>query len=414
LLTGEGMGVDGGYNIAQSIGFIALYAILKNDPRIRQIAADLLKEHYLFVYPNGSIDNSWGTRSYKWTYESGTKTAPGVYFSFALLADLDTTFNAAGLKCLEYLNKSMKDGWIAYGPHAKNHESCSPPCNYSTFARAQSIALSIEYGSMTSAKSSFPALESNWYKFFPTINVAVVKTDKIMATVSAYGQIGRYSRASVCRGGSISNLWYEGFGENGFLQSSSTASYQRIEAMHMPNEKDLLPLTPRIEFKVDSTSFSNIFEANATMKVEKELDNICVKTNGTMQTINGDKSDVNYSLTHRFYSSRVTKEITVQGRTHQEFSIIEPIVNDPGSTFYLKNDSTVTIKTKDSKTHWELKVTNSTVPFKITLGTDSEKYWCPFPAIEAIPIIISFKTVSNSAQTIKICLGMTDDKTDTK
>ena len=55
LLGGEGMGVDEGYDIAQSIGYMALYAILRNDMHIKQIAADLLKNHYLFVYPNGSI-----------------------------------------------------------------------------------------------------------------------------------------------------------------------------------------------------------------------------------------------------------------------------------------------------------------------------------------------------------------------
>jgi hypothetical protein len=414
LLTGEGMGVDGGYNIAQSIGFIALYAILKNDPRIRQIAADLLKAHYLFVYPNGSVDNSWGTRSFKWSYESGTKTAPGVYFSFALLADMDPKFDAAGLKCLEYLNqKCMNDGWIVYGPHAKNHESGSPPCNYSTFARAQSIALAIEYGAKPAAKATFPAQENNWYKFFPDMNVAVIRTDKIMATVSAYGEIRRYPRPSVCRGGSISNLWYKGFGENGFMQSSSTASYQRIEGMHMPIEKDLLPLTPRIECNVDSNYFSNIFEDVAMMNIDKESDNVKVSTAGNMKTTNGTKSKVNYNLTHRFYADYLTKELTVKGES-QEFRLIEPIVNDPGTTFHLKNDSTVIIKTRASKAEWELKVTSSTVPFRISLGTDSEKYWCPFPAVEAFPIIISFKTVSNSAQTIKICLGMTDDKTDTK
>ncbi|MCX6322503.1 MAG: hypothetical protein NTX93_11985 [Bacteroidia bacterium] len=409
LLSGEGMGVDEGYDIAQSIGYIALYGILKNDFRIKQIAADLLKTHYLFVYPNGSVDNSWGTRSYKWSYESGTKTAPGVYFSFALLAEMDPKFNTAGLKCLKYLNqKCIRDGWISYGPHAKNHKTSSPPCNYSTFARAQSLALAIEYGAKAKIKEPFPVQEQNWYKFFPDIKVAVIRTDKIMATVSAYGEIGRYPRESVCRGGSISNLWYEGFGENGFMQSSSTSSYKRIEPMHMPNEKDLLPLTARIEFNIDSSYYSNIFEAKATMNVVKEADNIRVTTTGNMQSINGYKSKVNYSLTNRFYDSYLTKEITVKGNS-QAFRIIEPIVKDQGSTFYLKNDSTVIIKTTSSKTEWELKITNSTISYKLTLGTDTEKYWCPFPAVEAYPIIISFNTVSEAAQTIKIYLGKKTD-----
>jgi hypothetical protein len=405
FLVGEGMGVDEGYNMAQSIGYIALYAILKNDLRIKQIAADMLKTHYLFVYPNGSVDNSWGTRSFKWSYESGTKTAPGVYFSFALLADMDQKFNAAGLKCLEYLNNEcMHDGMISYGPHAANHTSSSPPCNYSTFARAQSIALAIEYGVKPTAKATYPALETNWFRFFPDIKVAVVRTEKLMATVSAYGEIRRYPRASVCRGGSISNLWYEGFGKNGYMQSSSTASYQRIEALHMPIENDLLPLTPRIEFNIDSAYYTNIFEDAASMNASKETDNIKVSTSGEMKSINGTKSNVNYSLTHRFYSDYLTKEITVSGKS-QSFRIIEPIVDDPGTTFSLQNDSTVFIKTASSKSVWELRITQSTVPFRIELGLDSEKYWCPFPGIDAFPITIKFNTISDVPQTIKIRLG---------
>ncbi len=405
LLTGEGNGVDEGYNIAQSIGYIALYGIMRNETHIKQIAAELLRTHYLFIYPNGSVDNSWGTRSFKWSYESGTKTAPGVYFSFALLADMDPKFNTASLKCLEYLNqRCIRNGWIDYGPHSIKHETSSSPCNYSTFARAQSLALAIEYGAKTNLKEPFPAQKHNWYKFFPEINVAVIRTENIMATVSGYGEIGRYPRESVCRGGSISNLWFEGFGENGFLQSSSTASYKRIEAMHMPIEKDVLPLTPRIEFNDNSSYFSNIFEADARMIVEKKSDNISVASSGTMQTINGTKSKTEYVLTNSFYDTYVIKEIIVRGK-NQSFKIIEPIVDDPGTSFSLKNDSTVIIKPSSSETEWELKILKSTVPYKITMGIDKEKYWCPFPAVEAYPIIISFKTESPDAQSLKIYLG---------
>jgi len=185
------------------------------------------------------------------------------------------------------------------------------------------------------------------------------------------------------------------------LQTSSTASYQRIEAQHMPVENNLLPLTPRIEFSKDSSWYSNIFEDAANMSADKEADHIKVSTSGEMKTINGAKSKVIYNLTHRFYADNLTKEITVKGEG-QTFRLIEPIVNDPGTKFHLKNDSTVIIKTSTSKTEWELKVINSTVPFKITLGTDSKKYWCPFPAVEAYPVIISFNTVSEAPQTIKI------------
>ena len=85
FITGEGSGVDLGYNIAQSIGYIAMYGLILPSTTHVDRAASLLKTHEYFMYPNGAIDNSWGTRTYKWTLESGTKTAPGVYFSFALI-----------------------------------------------------------------------------------------------------------------------------------------------------------------------------------------------------------------------------------------------------------------------------------------------------------------------------------------
>lgn len=405
LLVGEGMGVDQGYNMAQSIGYIALYGILTNNNKVKQKAADLLKEHYLFVYPNGSVDNSWGTRSFKWNYESGTKTAPGVYFSFALLTDIDPSFSAAGLKCLEYLNEScIRDGFIVYGPQAANHTSSSPPCNYPTFARAQSLALAVEYGTKTNNKVVFPALTTNWFKFFSDTKVTVVRTEKIMATVSAYGEIRRYSRPSVCRGGSITNLWMEGFGKQGYMETSSTSDYQRIEAQHMPVEGDLLPLTPRIEFTTDSAIFSNIWEDKASMNAKKENDYIGVSVSGKMTSKKGTSSAISYKLVHRFYANFLTKEFTVSG-LRGVFRIVEPIVNDPGNSFKLKNDSTVFIETTSPKAEWELSIINSSVPCHISLGNEAAKYWCPFPGVEAYPVIISFETQSDAPQTVTISLG---------
>jgi hypothetical protein len=109
LLTGEGNGVDLGYNIAQSIGYIAMYGLMLPSPTHVQRAADLLKAHQYFMYPGGAIDNSWGTRSFKWNLESGTKTAPGVFFSFALLADKDPSFQRGAQLALSYLHEHGQD-----------------------------------------------------------------------------------------------------------------------------------------------------------------------------------------------------------------------------------------------------------------------------------------------------------------
>jgi hypothetical protein len=406
LLTGEGKGVDQGYDMAQSIGYVALYAILKNSAAIKQRAVDMLHAHYRFVYPNGSVDNSWGTRSFKWGYESGTKTAPGVYFSFALLADADPTFNAAGLACLDFLRTKCinSSGWIVYGPHALKHTTSTPPCNYQTFARAQSIALSIEYGPNVTSTAPFPGQVVNWYTYYSTIKVAVVRTQKIMATVSSYGQIGTYSRSTVPKGGSVCNLWYEGFGDNGFLQSSSATDYTRTEAMHMPIESVTpVTLTPRVESTMGGTYYTNLYETGASMNVVKNADNVSVTSSGKLVSQAGGSSAAGFSIVNRFYATSVKKEITVSGAA-SSYKIIEPFIRDPGTVFARTSASTVTV-TPASGAVWTVRVDSaSTVPYALTIGTDSARYWCPFPGIEGYPVIISFTTASTAAQTISLSI----------
>jgi hypothetical protein len=415
FLSGEGGGVDEGYNLAQSIGYLALYGILKKDSGIIGKAAQLLSAHAAFVYPNGSVDNSWGTRSFKWNYESGTKTAPGVYFSFALLASRDPSFEAIGLQCLDYLNRfALVDNWIVYGPHATKHAESSPPCNYSTFARAQSLALAIEFGKPPSASIKHRAAARSSIHFYPEMKVAVFRSPKMMATVSGNGQISNYSRESVCRGGSISNLWMEGFGRTGFVQASSSASYKRIEALHMPLESNLEPLTPRIEFTRDSVCFSNIFEDSLAMTVSTLAqdhliagattirDSISrVVAKGILKNIKGVKSGILYTLTHDFYEDSIVKTYEVSGGV-QAFSIIEPIIKDRVSVFQ-KTGNVVQITTSNGSL-WKLDAMSSDVPVTISLGKDAQKYWAPFPGVEAFPIVISFVTPDAQAHQVKVTL----------
>ena len=123
---------------------------------------------------------------------------------------------------------------------------------------------------------------------------------------------------------------------------------------------------------------------------------------GNLYSSKGEKSSNTFQITHTFFNDYLTKEYTISG-PNQVFRIIEPIVKDSGTSFILENDHTVLIKTATNKT-WELKIIHNTVPFKITLGTDSKKYWCPFPGIDAYPFIISFSNISEMPQTIKISL----------
>jgi hypothetical protein len=397
FITGEGNGVDLGYNLAQTIGYLALYGHLTSDVALRRRTADLLRVHSYFVYPNGTVDNSWGTRSFKWTYESGTKTAPGVYFTFALLQDEDATFAPAGRLCLDYLiHHDLSHGFVTYGSDAPSHASTEPPCLYGTFARAQSLALAIAYAppaATNSGATTLPAQRTNWFKFFPTTKVTLVRTPSMMATISAYGEAKRYGRGQVPRGGSITNLWIDGFGPLGMAQAASVTLYKREEPAHMPVESALLPLTPRIETTINGVYYANLFETDAQMTAEQKDGFVEVKTTGELRSADGRSSGVAFELTHQFYPRSIKKIFKLQSAKSIDVRVVEPFVKHAGMHVVAAGDRAVAIMS-GQEGGWRLAVGPTSTPVELRLGADAEKYWCPFPSVECIPVVASFSAGS--------------------
>lgn len=77
--------VDLGYNVEESLPSLALYSLLTGDEPIEQLVVTALKTHMEFQLPDGSWDNSWGTRNYKWSWW-GSRTSDGGHPGFLLMA----------------------------------------------------------------------------------------------------------------------------------------------------------------------------------------------------------------------------------------------------------------------------------------------------------------------------------------
>jgi hypothetical protein len=407
FLEGEGDGVDLGYNLAQSIGFIAMYGLLAGSPMHVQAAARLLETHAHFMYPGGAVDNSWGTRSYKWMLESGTKTAPGIHFTYGLLAHVDPAFNRGAQLALAFGREQFlaPEGWIIYGPHASKHPGSNPPSNYPTFARAQSIATVVELGTESAGLAPIPAEKKNWLRTWPSIRTAVLRTDQVMATVSAYRANGRYPRESVVRGGSVTALWFEGYGPTGFLQASSATRYTRVEAKHMPTEGPLLPLTPRIETTAGAYAAS-VLDEQATLTASSGAApvDIVVTTAGVLRTIAGASSGTTFRWTHRFAASAYTKEVEVSSA--RGLQIVEPFIDLPGNQYTTPTADTFRIETAAGGA-WELKVEASSGPTHLEAGKDRAQYWCPFPGLEAYPLAIVFDGDTPGPRTVRYTVRRT-------
>ena len=388
FIVGEGKGVDLGYNIAQTIGFIAWYGILQDDPAAVDLAASVLKTHLYFMYPNGAIDNSWGTRSFKWTLESGSKTAPGVHFSFGLLADRDPAIARGAALALDWLQNHALDAEnrVVYGPHAYLHENSNPPSNYQTFARAQSIATAVEFGPKPMPAGPIPAEKYNWVQLFSTIETAVLRTERVMATLSSYANNERYPLETAVRGGSATVVWFEGYGPDGFLQVSSQTEYQRIETRHMPKGIEPMPLTPRIE-TTGGAYQTNLFDPGAVLAVADSTEAIEVISSGALRDKDG-AAGPSFEWTHSFHKDRYSK--TVEIASAAGVRIVEPFVDNPGNSYAQEGDDTFVITTEDGG-QWQLKIESGSVPYSLSHGEQRDRYYHPFPGFNAYPLIIQLE-----------------------
>jgi len=267
FLTGEGgrnhedkYGVDLGYNMEMSLWGLAYYARTTGDKEVEEAVRQSLRTHVYFIYPDGSLDASWGIRSNKWT-TFGSATSDGCQVLFTLFADEQPYYATAAYKNLEYLRMNMKNGYIGYGPHYWKLFS-KPPCIYPTFTKAKNLALAYSLESKASRTlAPLPTDKPGWIKYFPTVQVAEVRTKNLMATMSAYTykDIEKKEKSKYMfrpSGGSISNLWVEGYG---LLQASSQTFYARWEPMSFPVVDTVICLTPRIEYRNKEGYFTNLF-----------------------------------------------------------------------------------------------------------------------------------------------------------
>lgn len=415
FITGEGgrilgnkYGVDLGYDIEMSLWGLGYYAKLTNDKLVNQYVKNALRNHIYFVYPDGSLDNSWGIRSNKWTNYGGA-TSDGIYVLMSLYDNDNPMYANALLKSLQYLRKNMKDGIIGYGIMYWDIFD-TPPCIYPTFTKAKSIAMAYEMEK--DDPKEYQSLQSEkigWIKHFKTLDVVEVRTKNIMATITAYRykDIKKgYKRKYMFRpaGGSISNLWVKG---HGYLQAGSQTEYHRWEPMSFPEAEGIKCVTPRIELTTDNGYFTNLFEFDGRIKVnDKSKTKFVVTTVGELKDKKWQPVGIGYLLSHTFTNEAVEKSITL--RYHDLFDtikIIEPIINYPGMQFELVNAKTVEIKSNDRNFIFELIEGDA----KLVIGKDADKYWSPYPALRAYPIeLIVSPPEKGFLKTIKYKLKIED------
>lgn len=392
FLNGEGgrsyrnkMGVDLGYNMEMSLWGLGLYARITGDTLVDGYVKKALKNHLYFIYPDGSMDASWGIRSNKWT-GYGSATSDGCQALFSMYADEDDRYTTASLRNLEFLRRNFAGDLIGYG---LQHEELftTPPCIYPSFAKAKNLALAyeLETREIRPAKA-LPVDKAGWMKLFPTLDVVELRTKNFMATITAYrykdpaGTKGKYMYRPA--GGAISHSWLKG---HGFLQAGSPTVYTRPEPMSFPEAPGVLPLTPRIEYTDSLGYFTNLFEFDGILSIAASKRNrYAVSVSGELRDKNFLTGGVGYKMSYMFTNSYFEKTIrlTCHDAWPDAIKIIEPFIDFKGMVFEKTDDRTVHITTGNKKLAFEIISGNA----RLIAGRNADKYWTPYPALKAFPI----------------------------
>ncbi len=387
-VLGVKYGVDVGYQLDMSLWGLALYARWFHDELVMQHVRKSLKNMLAFIYPNGMIDGAWGARCYKWT-TYGSKTADGCQILFSLFAPEDAVYRTAAIRNLRYLRTMIRDGLVGNGPHFW-HLPLGAPCNYPTFARAKNLALAVEYGEQQAGSAvELPADRIGWTQYFPTVNVAVVRSKNFMSTISAYNYRdaldwgkGKYTHRPA--GGAMVNLWVQDFG---LLQTSSQVQYVRGEEIHMPVIEDsIISLTPRIEFRSENGYFTNLYDRQARMTIGRDEGvTAVIATAGELCNEQHLPGGVAYDLTHIIAGNFVEKKVRLRYHDrHPQIRIVEPFVQAPGLRFEQVGARTVRIRGGKREFLFELIEGQAT----LESGREAGRYWYPFPAIKCYPVVL--------------------------
>jgi len=321
--------VDLGYNVEESLPSLVHYALLTDDRKALDLAAASFRAHLEFMLPDGGWDNSWGTRSFKWTYW-GSRTSDGCQSALVRLAERDPVFMTAALRNAEQFRACTRDGLLHGGPHYASHQV--KPCVHHTFAHAKVAAGALHYLAASKPLPDPPPLPrsvATGVKHYPEIEVSLASIGPWRATISAYDWIYRKDLFQAM-GGVPGMVWHE---KAGPVLSASLARYFPVEAANMqavPDGEDF-PLTLRVESRgADGSWFTNLHDTTATVRQESTPDRIRFTAETRLLSADGANpagGACRFEITYTLSRERFVIAARPLGENLAEWLLVVPVIS---------------------------------------------------------------------------------------
>lgn len=256
------------YNVEESLPNMAYYALMAKDTELLALIDRSMVTHLEFMLPDGAWDNSWGTRSFKWTYWGG-RTSDGFMGGYYAMAARHPEYMEAIRRNVQLLKKATSDGLLHGGMHYR--ASAIPPCIHHTFGHAKALASFLEQPPLNlNSSKELPRDTAYGMKYFRDIHTWLISQGPWRATFTGYDAEYKV-KGTHPMGGALSMLWHA---QAGPVFAATTNKYQLIEAPNMQSNsrKYLIGGTPRVEFIQNGVIYSNLDDLNTDIICHIEKD----------------------------------------------------------------------------------------------------------------------------------------------
>lgn len=380
-------GIDLGYNLEESLNLLVLYALETDDQELLALVKKSLDTHLKFILPDGGLDNSFGTRMFKWSYW-GSRTSDGMQMAFGMLADHNPAFGTAAILNAKLLESSTHDGLLHGGPDYTAQGL--KPCVHHTFTHAKSFASLLDHWKkLPKIDTTVPIPRSiaDGLDYFEELDTALFARGMWRGTVSNYD--GIYNPDNDVRqatGGALALLYHN---KVGLLCTASLAVYKMLEANNQqPQPGEDIALTPRIETYRDDIWYTNLFDLTATSKMDDSDGIISIETMVDLKSDTGKivpESASQFKLGYHCSDQKMEIQVTSIGIINAKTAFVLPIVSVSTEQVKMIDDRTLTLMKPEG-----LVTITSNTPIRIK-EFEGKRIFNMVPGVQALPLQMFFE-----------------------
>lgn len=334
------VGVDIGYNLEESLPALMEYAELCDDKEVLRAVKMSLYTHMQFILPDGGIDNSFGTRNYKWTYW-GSRTSDSFLHAFERMAKSEQEPAFAEVKYHYYrlLLACTGNGLLYGGPDYETQGE--PPCVHHTMCKAKGLAQLLEE-ELTEVKERQVAdfyYDKPCRITFPSIATEKYCYGGFIADVTAYDV--PYCPHGHVSGSTVSLLWNSSTGP---LLAASTMKHILYEVTNTQltlRKEHHRSLALRFDKWSVNEWYSTAYDFTSEFSSRLLADEIIISGRARLADAShrtaGEPVEIEYRLKEQ--------ELACRYRTKSDGILVVPLIADTGKE-YVKEGGRITMTSK--------------------------------------------------------------------